>query len=86
MDAYLKDNVARVRDIELLTGLIFFSRMNVSNATRLKTYLPVDIWPAEKLRKWIDEPCSETQSTCTDRLVSPLPLQVQIFVLVSRVQ
>ncbi|XP_053394488.1 uncharacterized protein LOC123525750 isoform X2 [Mercenaria mercenaria] len=56
-DVYLKDNVARIRDIELLTGLQFMTSFNVSTAARLRTFLPEDIWETSIPRTWEDEQC-----------------------------
>jgi len=42
---YLRQNVARVRDIELLTGLTFFPGVDVPSARiKLTTYLPEQPW------------------------------------------
>lgn len=42
---YLLENAARVRDIELLTGIKFFSGLPPSEQARLKTISPVKLWP-----------------------------------------
>ncbi|XP_078319808.1 uncharacterized protein LOC111119482 isoform X2 [Crassostrea virginica] len=63
-EEYLEDNVARVRDIELLTGLKFFSSYNTSTRARLSTFLPVNLWHS-LTPKWIDSECgSVTKETC----------------------
>eukprot|EP00058_Branchiostoma_floridae_P024120 XP_002609610.1 hypothetical protein BRAFLDRAFT_125026 [Branchiostoma floridae] len=43
---YLSMNVARVKDVELLTGLTFYRDLPVTDAIRLKTHLPEaqDLW------------------------------------------
>ncbi|XP_060581540.1 uncharacterized protein LOC132738125 isoform X2 [Ruditapes philippinarum] len=56
-DIYLKDNVARIRDIELLTGLQFMTSFDVVTAARLRTFLPEDIWDTSLPRSWSDEQC-----------------------------
>ena len=60
---YIKYNVARVRDIELLTGLQFFPNMENTPRLRLDTYLQVGLW--ERL-SWMDQTdiCSPIQSEC----------------------
>ncbi|XP_062607940.1 uncharacterized protein LOC134269752 isoform X1 [Saccostrea cucullata] len=63
-DQYLSDNVARVRDIELLTGLKFFSSYNTSTRARLTTFLPVSMWKS-LIPQWIDTEC-EAQTCQSD--------------------
>ncbi|KAJ7386453.1 hypothetical protein OS493_008582 [Desmophyllum pertusum] len=41
---YLLENTARVRDIELLTGIKFFSGLPPAEQARLKTIPPVELW------------------------------------------
>lgn len=41
---YLLENTARVRDIELLTGINFFSGLPPGEQARLKTISPVKLW------------------------------------------
>lgn len=41
---YLLENTARVRDIELLTGINFFSGLPSGEQARLKTISPVELW------------------------------------------
>lgn len=66
-EEYLADNVARVRDIELLTGLKLFSSYNTSTRARLSTFLPVSLWPSLN-QKWIDTECgSPTTETCNSQ-------------------
>lgn len=66
-EEYLADNVARVRDIELLTGLKLFSSYNTSTRARLSTFLPVSLWPSLS-QKWIDTECgSPTTETCNSQ-------------------
>ncbi|OWF35917.1 Ectonucleotide pyrophosphatase/phosphodiesterase family member 3 [Mizuhopecten yessoensis] len=64
---YLKDNIARVRDVELLTGLNFFveGRFSVSEAARLRTHLSEKLWPSQSLRTWLDSPCPVAEDSCT---------------------
>ena len=59
---YLRDNVARIRDIELLTGLQFMT-FKSDMSTRLRTFLPIDLWDSTMFRTWSDIPCSE-QDQC----------------------
>ena len=49
---YIKNNVARVRDIELLTGLQFFPDLDNTPRLRLETHLDVGLW--DRLT-WMDE-------------------------------
>ncbi|XP_060077671.1 uncharacterized protein LOC132557191 [Ylistrum balloti] len=64
---YLKDNIARVRDVELLTGLRFFAEdiFTVSKAARLRTHLSEKLWPSNSLRTWIESSCPTAEDTCT---------------------
>ena len=41
---YLGDNEARVRDVEIITGLEFFTSLSVDSAIRTRTYLPSGVW------------------------------------------
>lgn len=51
-DVYLRQNTARVRDVELLTGLTLFDGVGSSfHRSKLLTYLTEDLWP--KL-SWMD--------------------------------
>ena len=50
-DLYLKHNTARVRDIELLTGLIFFNQLSSKQRVDVSTYLSVNLWPR---LSWMD--------------------------------
>lgn len=61
---YIKNNVARVRDIELLTGLQFFPNLENTPRLRLDIHLQVGLW--ERL-SWMDQSdiCSPIQSECT---------------------
>ncbi|KAJ8305988.1 hypothetical protein KUTeg_016533 [Tegillarca granosa] len=63
---FLKDNIARVRDIEQLTGLQFFTtgQFTVAMAARLRTYLPVNVWSTELIMKWLDKPCPSQPASC----------------------
>lgn len=62
-DVYLKDNVARIRDIELLTGLQFLTTFGFDNAARLRTFLAEDIWQTSLARSWDEQPCPQ-QDLC----------------------
>ncbi|XP_052776109.1 uncharacterized protein LOC128213996 [Mya arenaria] len=55
--AYLKDNVARIRDIELLTGLTFMKSFERGTGARMKTFLPEEIWETILIQPWQDMPC-----------------------------
>ena len=48
---YLRENVARVKDVELLTGLTFFSKIEASSRVILSTFLPEALWPTQS---WMD--------------------------------
>lgn len=41
---YFLENTARVRDIELLTGVKFFSGLPLAEQARIKTISPVELW------------------------------------------
>ena len=41
---YFLENTARVRDIELLTGVKFFSGLPPAEQARIKTISPVELW------------------------------------------
>lgn len=58
-EVYLKDNVARIRDIELLTGLRFMTSYEASTGARFRTYLPEELWASEVIQpaSWHDLPC-----------------------------
>lgn len=43
-EEYLMDHVATVRDIELLTGINFFSSLRPEEQARIKTISPVKLW------------------------------------------
>lgn len=43
-DDYLSDNEARVRDVEIVTGLEFFTGLAFDSAIRTRTYLPRGVW------------------------------------------
>ncbi|XP_033738206.1 uncharacterized protein LOC117325827 isoform X2 [Pecten maximus] len=65
---YLKDNIARVRDVELLTGLRFFveDTFSVSEAARLRTHLSEKLWPSKSLRTWLESPsCPVVEDSCS---------------------
>ncbi|XP_064605708.1 uncharacterized protein LOC135470602 [Liolophura sinensis] len=73
--AYLKDNVVRIRDIELLTGLQFFTELESTMAARLRTFLPVTIWPTSlEPTNWIDLPCPEVKDASCPPGTPPLIL------------
>ena len=61
---WMRKHVARVRDVELATGLTFFPGLDVAQAARLRTFLPTVLWPAHSLTppspkpgRWRDQPC-----------------------------
>ncbi|KAK6178834.1 hypothetical protein SNE40_011330 [Patella caerulea] len=66
---FLKRNVARLKDIELLTNFKFYSNLELTKRAWLQTYLPVVLWPSsstETKRKpgaWVEEPCP-SHNTC----------------------
>ncbi|XP_028512948.1 ectonucleotide pyrophosphatase/phosphodiesterase family member 3 isoform X1 [Exaiptasia diaphana] len=41
---YLLDNTATVRDVERLTGSVFFNRLPSLEQARLKTFYPLELW------------------------------------------
>jgi len=43
-DKYFLENTARVRDIELLTGIKFFSGLPPAEQARIKTIFPAELW------------------------------------------
>ena len=55
---HLRENVARVRDIELLTGLTFFTDLETSLRIKTETYLPEHLWSRIS---WMD-----TDDQCPD--------------------
>ena len=60
---YIKNNVARVKDVELLTGLTFFPHLDSTARLRLNTHLAVGLW--DRLT-WIDQisSCPDLQPEC----------------------
>jgi len=58
-DKYIQDNVARVRDIELLTGLQFLVSLPRGQAARLRTFLPEEIWKTDLVKAWHEMPCPQ---------------------------
>ncbi|XP_056017946.1 uncharacterized protein LOC125670329 isoform X2 [Ostrea edulis] len=69
-EEYLRENVARIRDIELLTGLRFLNKYDERTSARLRTYLPSALWPTQNIAyKWSDLPCEDSsQSTCPGKI------------------
>lgn len=66
----MQDNVGRIRDIELLTGLQFLTEnIDQALAARLRTYLPVNLWPADITETWLNKPCPSHQDTCKSEYV-----------------
>lgn len=65
-EEYLRENVARIRDIELLTGLRLLSKFNEETSARPRTHLTTALWPTQNIAyKWSDLPCdAKSQSTC----------------------
>ncbi|KAK7482275.1 hypothetical protein BaRGS_00026518 [Batillaria attramentaria] len=62
----LRQNVARVRDVEIATGLRFFSDLPIDQAARLRTYLPTQLWedalvtiPPPKPGHWLNQSCPQ---------------------------
>lgn len=56
----LRENVARVKDVEIATGLHFFSQLPISQAARLQTFLPTKVWdgsPLLKPKRWVEQEC-----------------------------
>ena len=44
MQEYVQSHVATVRDVELLTGLKFFTTLSQSRQARLKTQITRELW------------------------------------------
>lgn len=65
-EEYLRENVARIRDIELLTGLRLLSKFNEETSARPRTHLTTALWPTQNIAyKWSDLPCdAKSQNTC----------------------
>ena len=57
---YLRDNVARIRDIELLTGLQFMTFQSNKSA-RLRTFLPEELWESTLFKSWSETPCNQQE-------------------------
>ncbi|KAK7100774.1 uncharacterized protein [Littorina saxatilis] len=58
--AMLRENVARLKDVEIATGLHFFSQLPISQAARLQTFLPTKVWdgsPLLKPKRWVEQEC-----------------------------
>ncbi|KAL8580376.1 hypothetical protein ACOMHN_037475 [Nucella lapillus] len=60
----LRENVARVKDIEIATGLRFFPKLALPQSARLRTFLPTRLWegsseaaPVRKPGNWTDQEC-----------------------------
>lgn len=77
-DVYLKDNVARIRDIEILTGLQFMTLYDVETSARLRTFLPEDIWETSLALTWEDLPCPH-QDLCQSNYKPTLLLSLDGF-------
>lgn len=62
----MRENVARIRDIELLTGLRFLTKFNEETSARPRTHLTTALWPTQNIAyKWSDLPCdTKSQNTC----------------------
>lgn len=62
----MRENVARIRDIELLTGLSFLAKFNEDTSARPRTHLTTALWPTQNIAyKWSDLPCdAKSQDTC----------------------
>ena len=54
---YLTNNAVRIKDIEQLTGLTFLSQLERSPSARLRTFLPLELWPSPLVTPWEDLPC-----------------------------
>lgn len=74
--AMLREHVARVRDIEIATGLEFFSEFPLSRASQMRTFLPTEVWDGSPLilhtakpGHWQDQACPPSDyadSQCPD--------------------
>ena len=62
----LMENVARVRDIELLTGLRFFPDLDPALSAQLRTHIATSLWT--KPGSWMDDLDSPLQpAQCPSR-------------------
>ncbi|KAL4236876.1 ectonucleotide pyrophosphatase phosphodiesterase [Mactra antiquata] len=61
---FLKNNVVRIRDIELLTGLRFLPEYDFTAGARLRTWLEISLWPTSLVTPWTELPCSTSEPTC----------------------
>ena len=74
---YLKFHTARVRDVELLTGLSLFNRMAPLPRVKLVTYLSENLWQRSW---WLDDvktsagqcPLNRTSVSCPPGSVSAI--------------
>ena len=67
MFAYQQYHSARLKDVELLTGLSFFPELPQYSKISLATWLPLQLW--ERL-SWLDgqnTDCSPLQTSCPSR-------------------
>lgn len=64
-NVYLQKNVARLRDIELATGLQFLTSLERNAAARLRTYLPEKIWETRLVEAWDDVTSCPNEAGCT---------------------
>ena len=58
----MRDNAARMRDVELVTGLRFFPKIKAEDSVRLKTFLPESLW--EKYSWMDDQTCGSQLPQC----------------------
>ncbi|KAH3831572.1 uncharacterized protein LOC127876504 isoform X2 [Dreissena polymorpha] len=63
-DAYLQKNVARLRDIELASGLQFLTSLDRDAAARLRTYLPEELWKTSLVQSWDDVTSCPNEAGC----------------------
>ena len=68
----LLENVARVRDVELLTGLRFFPDLDPALSARLRTHVPTSLWT--RRGSWTDDLDSAPHPTqCPSRYGDQVP-------------
>ena len=59
--------MARVRDIEIATGLRFFSVLTTGPSAGLRTFLPTQVWKGSRLTEHIPKPGHWIEQECPPR-------------------
>ncbi|KAK3577563.1 hypothetical protein CHS0354_026532, partial [Potamilus streckersoni] len=69
---YLKNNIARIRDVELVTGLRFLTSFSRNVSAQLRTHLTTELWESVYTESWEDLPCTAPENQqCPN---GPVPL------------